>query len=430
MRALRTLLAAIILALLAASFASGQGSGAAPVRVIELDGAVDPVSARFIEGRIDSAEDVGAPAVVIRLDTPGGLVSAAREIVNSMERASVPVTVWVGPSGARAGSAGAYISAAADALGMAPGTNIGSATPISSGGEDLTAKIRNDFAASIAALADAHGRDAGVYRAMVTEALNLTAREALARGATDTVQPTLESFVAWLDGRDAGGGALIRTAGSPIEVDALPWYLRVLQLVIDPNLVFLLLLLGLAGLALEAFNPGAIIPGVIGAISLLLALAGLAVLPFTWIGIALVLLGIGLFAAEIQVGGLGILTVAGVVSLALGGAFLFDSSDPGLTTSPWLAVAMAVLVAAGFIASSRLVLAARRRPVTTGGAEMVGETGTTRTGIGAAGGQVMVNGEIWNARTTDGSEMPPGSPVRVVRVHADDLTLTVEPREG
>ena len=429
MRLLRTLVAAVILALFAASPASGQGSGAAPVTVIELDGAVDPVSARFVESRIDAAEG-GAVVVVIRLDTPGGLVSAARQIVSAMERASVPVTVWVGPSGARAGSAGAYISAAADHLGMAPGTNIGSATPISSGGEDLTAKIRNDFAASIAALADAHGRNPDAYRAMVTEALNLTAREALARGAAETVQPTLEGFVAWLDGRDAGGGVVIRTAGASIEIEGLPWYLRVLQIVIDPNLVFLLLLLGLAGLALEAFTPGAIVPGVIGAVSLLLALAGLAVLPFTWTGIVLILLGIGLFAAEIQVGGLGILTLGGVVCLALGGALLFDSSDPGLATSPWLAIAMAVLVATGFVASSRLVLKARRRPVTTDGAQMLGETGVARAGIGAGGGQVTINGEIWNARTADGTEVPPGTPVRVVRVQVDDLTLTVEPREG
>ncbi len=424
------MLVALMLVLLAASPAGSQGAGVAPVRVIELDAAVDPVSARFIESRIDSAVEARAAVIVIRVDTPGGLVSSAREIVGTMERSSVPVAVWVGPSGARAGSAGAYISAAADALGMAPGTNIGSATPIGSGGADLTAKIRNDFAASMAALAEEHGRDPDVYRKMVTEALNLTANEALARGATDTVQPTLVEFVAWLDGRDAGDGLSIRTAGSPIEIESLPWYLRVLQVVIDPNLVFLLLLLGLAGLAFELFHPGAIFPGVVGAISLLLALAGLSALPFTWIGLALILLGVGLFVGETQVGGLGVLTVGGVVSLALGGVFLFDSGDPGLTTSPWLAVAVAVVAAAAFVAAARLVLRASRRPVTTGGAELLGEIGTTRGGLGSSGGKVMVNGEIWSARTTGGVAVPAGAPVRVVRVDADDLTLLVEPREG
>ena len=245
----------------------------------------------------------------------------------------MPVTVWVGPSGSRAGSAGAYISAAADALGMAPGTNIGSATPISSGGEDLDAKVRNDFAASIAALAEQNGHDPAPYRAMVTESLNLTASEALAQDVADTVQPTIEDFVAWLDGRTLDGGE-VATAGVPIEVDDLPWYLRVLQVVTDPNLVFLLLILGIAGIAFEVFNPGAIVPGVVGAISLLLALAGLAVMPFTWIGVILILLGIGLFVGETQVGGLGVFTVGGVVALALGGAFLFDSSDPGAHDLP------------------------------------------------------------------------------------------------
>ncbi|MBJ7455880.1 MAG: nodulation protein NfeD [Thermoleophilia bacterium] len=429
MRPFRLLLVAIALALLAASAAGGQGSAPAPVRVIELDGDVDPVTALFVENRIEEAEDAGAPAVVIRMDTPGGLVSAARDIVSAMEEASVPVTVWVGPPGSRAGSAGAYISAAGDALGMAPGTNIGSATPISSGGEDLDAKVRNDLAASIAALAEQNGHDPEPYRAMVTESLNLTANEALAQDVADTVQPTIEDFVAWLDGRTLDGGEVV-TAGAPIEVDDLPWYLRVLQVVTDPNLVFLLLILGIAGIAFEIFNPGAIVPGVVGAISLVLALAGLAVMPFTWIGVILILLGIGLFIGETQVGGLGVFTVGGVVALALGGAFLFDSSDPALTTSPWIAVVIAVLAAAAFVASARLVLRARRRPVTTGGAEMIGEIGTTRGGVTALGGQVSVNGEIWSARTADGVTLPPGTAIRVVRVHPDDLTLTVEPREG
>lgn len=429
MRPLRLLLVAIALALLAAAAAGGQDGAPAPVRVIELDGSVGPATALFIENRIQQAEDEGAPVVVIRVDTPGGLVSSAREIVAAMEEASVPVTVWVGPPGSRAGSAGAFISAAADALGMAPGTNIGSATPISSGGEDLDAKVTNDFAASIAALAEKNGHDPAPYRAMVTESLNLAANEALAQDVIDTVQPTIEDFVAWLDGRTLDGGE-VSTAGVPIQVDDLPWYLRVLEVVTDPNLVFLLLILGIAGIAFEVFNPGAIVPGVIGAISLLLALAGLAVMPFTWIGIILILLGIGLFIGETQVGGLGVFTVGGVVALALGGAFLFDSSDPGLTTSPWIAVVIAVLAAAAFVASARLVLRARRRPVTTGGAEMIGEIGTTREGVSALGGQVSVNGEIWSAKSADGVTLPPGTAIRVVRVHPDDLTLTVEPREG
>jgi membrane-bound serine protease (ClpP class) len=425
MRLLILLLAAVVLAVPAARAAPAAAAGPAPVPVVELDGGVDPVSARFIEGRIHAAEDAGAAVVVIRVDTPGGLVSSARDIVTAMGEARIPVAVWVGPSGARAGSAGAYISAAADLLGMAPGTNIGSATPISSGGADLDAKVRNDFAAGIAALAEEHGRDPAPFRAMVTDALNLTAGEALARGVSDTTQPTIEDFVAWLDGRDG-----ISTAGAPLDVQAMPWYLRLLEIVTDPNLVFLLLLLGIAGIGFEILSPGVYLPGVVGAISLLLALAGMAVLPVSWTGVGLILLGMGLFAAETQVGGIGVLTAGGVLALALGGAFLFDSGDPGLTTSPWLATVMAVLVAAAFVASARLALRAARRPHAVSGAQVLGERGVSRGVIGADGGQVVVNGEIWSARTSDGTELPAGAPVRVVRVQEDDLTLTVEPGEG
>jgi membrane-bound serine protease (ClpP class) len=432
MNALRALLVGLIAVLVVTAVAMAQDTSAAqgPVRVIDLDGDIDPVSAQFVERRIDAAEAAGASAVVIQMDTPGGLVSSMREIVADMEGAELPVAVWIGPPGARAGSAGAFISAAADQLGMAPGTNIGSATPIGSGGEDLDAKVRNDAAASIAALAERNGRNADAYRAMVTDALNLTAEEAVAQGVAETIQPTIEAYVAWLDGRPDPAGGTIATAGAPIEVDALPWYLRVLQVLTDPNLVFFLLLIGLAGVGYEIFNPGAIVPGVVGAISLLLALAGLTVLPFTWAGIALLVLAIGLFVAETQVGGIGALAVGGVVALALSGAFLFDSDDPALRPSLWVVLLVALVIGGAFACAARLVLRARARPAATGGAELVGEVGTARTGIGPGGGPVLVNGEIWRARAPEGVAIPAGGEVRVVSIHPDDLTLTVEPRRG
>ncbi|HEX2502729.1 MAG TPA: nodulation protein NfeD [Miltoncostaeaceae bacterium] len=431
---LRALLCGLLMALAAAALlapgpAAGQGAEPAPVRVIELDGSIDPATAVFVDRRIGSAEDARAAAIVIRLDTPGGAISSMRDIVSDMQAAEVPVTVWVGPSGARAGSAGAFIAAASDQLGMAPGTNIGSATPIGSGGEDLEAKVRNDAAAFIAALADETGRNAESYRAMVTDASNLTAEEAVDQDVADTIQPTLESFVAWLDGQPGREGA-IETTGAPIETDALPWYLRVLQALTDPNLVFFLLLVGLAGVGFEIFHPGAIVPAVVGAICLLLALAGLAVLPFQWTGIALLALAVALFIAETQVAGFGALALGGVVALALGGAFLFDSDDPALEPSVGVIVATAAVVGGGFAVAAHLVLRARRQPSRTGGAELVGEVGRARGAIGPGGGSVLVNGEIWSARAGAGVEIPAGREVRVVTVHRDDLTLTVEPREG
>jgi membrane-bound serine protease (ClpP class) len=430
MASVRTLLVALLLVLLGVALAGAQDAEPGPVRVVELDGSVDPVSARFVESRIDDAADDGAEVVIIRMDTPGGLVSSTRDIVAAMNASPVPVTVWVGPSGARAGSAGAYISAAADHLGMAPGTNIGSATPISSGGEDLDRKVVNDAAASIAALAEENGRDPEAYRAMVTDALNLTSSEALERGVIETIQPTVEDFAGWLDGREGRDGGVISTRGAPVQTETMPWYLEVLQALIDPNLVFLLLLLGLAGIGFEIFNPGAFVPGIVGAISLLLALAGLTVLPVTWVGIALIVLGVGLFVAETQVGGVGALAIGGVVALALGGALLFDSDDPALESSPWIAVAIAVVIGGAFLAAARLVLRARHRPSVTGGAELVGEWGRARDEIGPGGGHVTVNGEIWSARTRDGTPVAEGTAVRVVTVHPEDLSLTVEPGEG
>lgn len=424
----RGLLVALVAALVPVAGTAAADDGAAPVRVVELDGPIDQAAAVFAERQLSAAARDGSPAVVIRLDTPGGLVSSMRDIVSDMEAATVPVTVWVGPSGARAGSAGAFIAAAADQLGMAPGTNIGSATPIGSGGEDLDAKVRNDAAAFIAALADENGRDAGSYRAMVTDSLNLTAEQAVARDVADTVQPTLEGFVAWLDGRPGRDGP-IATAGAPLETESLPWYLGVLRVLTDPNLVFFLLLLGLAGIGFEIFNPGAIVPGVVGTISLLLALAGLTVLPFQWAGIALLALAVGLFVAETQVGGVGALAVGGVVALALGGAFLFDSDDPALEPSTGVVVATAAVVGGAFAVAARVALRARRRPTRTGGGELVGEVGRARGAIGPGGGSVLVNGEIWAARPVPGVEIPAGGQVRVVTVHRDDLTLTVEPRE-
>ncbi|MGD9696687.1 MAG: nodulation protein NfeD [Thermoleophilia bacterium] len=429
---LRTLLVAVLAALAAAAAAAAQAPAGppGPVRVIELTGGVDPVSAAFVGRRIRAAQEAGASAVVIRIDTPGGLVSSMRDIVADMRDAAVPVTVWIGPSGARAGSAGAYISAASDELGMAPGTNIGAATPVSAGGGDLGDKVRNDAAASIAALAEEHGRDPAAFRAMVTDALSLTAAEARRRGVAETIQPTIEDFAAWLDGRPGRDGRAIRTAGAPIEVDGMPWYLRLLQVLTDPTLVFLLLLLGLAGVGFEVFHPGAIVPGVVGGVSLVLSLAGLSVLPFAWAGIALVLLGVAFLVAETQVGGFGVLAAGGVLALALGGAFLFDSDDPGLRPSPWAVVPIAVVVGGGFAVAAHLVMRARRRPPATGGDELVGEYGVAREPLGPSGGHVTVNGEIWNARTADGTTIAEGERVRIVRVRREDLTLTVEPGEG
>lgn len=431
MRPLRPfiLLALAIAALIAgAGPVSAQDPDEGPVHVIEVSGSIDTVLADWIDGRLDAAEDARAAAVLIQIDTPGGLASATDDIVGRIRTADVPVAVWVGPSGARAASAGAFIAASAPYVLMAPGTNIGSATPVGFDGGDLTDKVVNDAAASIAALAEATGHNPDAYRAMVTEASNLTAQEAVAGGVADALADSREDAIAWLDGRPDGSGGTIATAGAPVATDTLPWYLEVLQALTNPNLVFLLLVAGLIGLMMEALSPGGIIPGAAGLIALLLGLAGLSALPFNWIGLALLVLGVGLLFAETQVPGFGALAIAGVISLCLGGVFLFGSGDDGIATSPWVVVPIGVVIGgAGAFAARRIVVAHRNRPV-TGVETLVGHDAVAAGAIDAEGGQVLLNGERWAARAPAGDRYEAGRPLRVVRVDSENLIVMVEPR--
>jgi membrane-bound serine protease (ClpP class) len=423
------LLALTVAAVVAAAGpVSADSTSPGPVHVVEVSGSIDTVLADWIDGRLDDAEREGAAAVLIQIDTPGGLASATDDIVGRIRTAAVPVAVWVGPSGARAASAGAFIAAAAPYVLMAPGTNIGSATPVGLGGDDLTDKVVNDAAASIAALAEATGHNPDAYRAMVTEASNLTAQEAVSADVADALAASREEAIAWLDGRPDGSGGTIATADAPVTVDTLPWYLEGLQALTNPNLVFLLLVAGLVGLMIEALAPGGIVPGAAGLIALLLGLAGLSALPFSWIGLALLVLGVGLLFAETQVPGFGALAVSGVISLCLGGVFLFGSGDDGIATSPWIVVPLGIAVGgAGALAARRVVLAHRNRPV-TGVDTLIGQDAVAAAVVDAGGGQVLLNGERWAARAPAGDRYEAGMPLRVVRVDSENLIVMVEPR--
>jgi membrane-bound serine protease (ClpP class) len=313
----------------------------------------------------------------------------------------VTVVTWVGPSGARAASAGAYIAAASDYVAMAPGTNIGSATPVAGGsGGDLEDKIVNDAAAFIATQAEEHGRNARAYRRMVTDQANLTATEAVRQDVAEVLAASPQELVARLDGRPGKDGKPLELSGAAIRIDGMPWYLQVLDLIADPNLVFLFFSLGLAAIGWEIFHPGAIVPGVVGAILFILALFGLSILPFDWAGIALILLAVGLFLAEIHVAGVGILAAGGVVSLLIGGLILFD--EPGVKASSPAVVATAVGVGGMFALLVRLVIRSRRAVPAVGAPMLVGALGEVRTPVGPEGGQVFVNGELWAARAARG----------------------------
>ena len=420
-RTLATLIALVACAWLATSFATGAGDRPA-VRGVVLDTGIDPASAQFVTRRLDDADDGTTEFFLIEMDTPGGLVTSMRDIVKSIEAADVPVVVWIGPAGSRAGSAGAYISASSDFLAMAPGTNIGSATPISSGGGDLDNKIKNDAAAQIAALATKHGRSAEAFRSMVTDQANLTADEAVARNVAEAIAPSRDALLAQLDGRQVGG-RILHTAGADVQIDEMPWYLRVLQVLTDPNLLGILFTLGLAAIGWEIFHPGAVVPGVSGAIMLLLSFFGFAIVPFHWAGLAFIALAFLLFALEAVVSGFGGLAVGGIIALVIGGMILFDDAEGPVISRPGLIIT-AIALGIAFTMLARAAWRARKAPQSTGIATIVGHVGEVRTAIAGDHGQVFVEGELWAARSSDARPIARGQRVRVTAM--EELVLTVE----
>jgi membrane-bound serine protease (ClpP class) len=423
MRLYRSLAAFVaVLAGLVAVAERATAAGAVPG--VRLETEITPVSARWIHRELGDAQRSGAALFVIQLDTPGGLDSSMRDIVRDVSRSRVTVAVWVGPSGARAASAGAYIAAAAHVVALAPGTNIGSATPVAGGGGgDLQDKVVNDAAAYIASLAQERGRNAAAYRRMVTDQANLTAAEAVRQGVADLLARSPAELLARLDGRPGADGRPLELDGAVARIEGMPWYLQVLDVIADPNLVFLFFSLGLAALGWEVFHPGAIVPGVVGALLLVTALFGLSILPFQWAGVAFILLAAGLFAAEVVTAGVGVLAAGGIASLIIGGLILFD--EPGLEVSSPAVVGIALATGAATLLLVRTALRTRRLAVATGGSALIGAVGEVRAPIGPGGGQVFVNGELWAARTAGGETLPRGEPVRVVKI--EELTLTVEP---
>ena len=345
--------------------------------------------------------------------------------------------VYVSPDGARAASAGLFITMSADVAAMAPQTNIGSATPVSIGpGQEeqdaLARKIENDAAAYVRALAEEHGRNGDLAERMVTEAENVTASEALEEDLIDVVAGTEQELLVELDGFRVQGpkAQTLDTDGLVIEQHDMPLQFELLQILVNPNMAFLLMLLGLAGIGFEVFNPGLIFPGALGVIALLLGLYATAQLPVTVAGITLLVLGIGMIVAETQLPTSGILGGAGVIGLALGGLLLFDT-EPGFGISPAVVIATTVLIGGFLVFALHKVMQAHKGKVHTGWEELIGFEGDVREPIDPVG-QVFVDGGLWRARPIEG--LPGGDETRLrergvrVRVDAvDGLTLLVRP---
>jgi membrane-bound serine protease (ClpP class) len=425
------LLTVVAVALMLAGGASAS-TGPHRVLVASFEDDINPVSQRYLQAQVKRTERDGYDALVVELDTPGGLGTSMRAIVKSFLASSVPVIVYVSPAGSSADSAGAVIGQAADVLAMAPQTNIGSSTPITTNGtdfsKDLRRKIVNDAAAYIAELAREHGRNAAAAESMVRDAANFGARQAAARNIVDVVAPTLPALLDEIDGTVTTPKDLtLHTAAATVDTVQMSFWQRTLDTLIDPNIIALMLSLGIVGLLVELWNPGLVLPGTVGAISLIVGLYGLQVLPVSAAGVLMLLLSLGLFVTDALVTSHGALTLAGAVTFVIGALMLFDPAGPAYQVSLWTALAIAGTLALLLgVALSRIVKA-RRNPVEVGVGLLVGEGAEVRRD-----GLVAVNGELWQARREDGRPLPPGDRVTVEAVGAD-LVLVVgsgNPTEG
>jgi membrane-bound serine protease (ClpP class) len=424
---------ATALALAAAVCAWGQPSSTTPVVLAaEVDAIIHPVSAEFMVDTIDRADAAGASLVVFTLRTPGGLVDSTRAIITRMIRAKTPVVVWVGPGGARAASAGFLLTVAADVAAMAPGTSIGAAHPVSGDGQPIDAtlakKAASDLAAYARSLAAKRGRNVELVDKAVTESRAFTEVEAQEADPplVDIVASGFDELLAKLDGRVVrrfdGTTVTLKTAGARIETVAMTWRQRFLSAVAHPQVAYLLLSLGTLGLTIELWNPGAILPGVVGGLCLLLAFFAFQILPINLAGLALIVFGLVLLVLEIKVASFGLLAVGGLVSLIFGSMMLIDSPLPELQIGLQLIVPLMVAFAGIVLFLVRLAVQSQLRRSVTGSAGMINEAGEALTPIPAGGsGRVATHGEIWNA--TSDEDIGQGDRVRVVSVDGLDVRV-------
>lgn len=408
----------------------------APARVyaLTLDAAmINPATADYIVRGIERAHKDGAAALLLRIDTPGGMLQSTRLIVKEMLRSPVPIITYVTPGGAQAGSAGVFITLAGHVAAMAPGTNIGAAHPVGGQGEDIeksggahmAQKVENDTRAFAESIAAERGRNGVWAAAAVTQSVSITASEALAKRVVDIVAATDQELLAAADGRTVnldGKRVTLAVKGLPIVEIAMTAKQRLVAFLADPNVAYLLMTLGFLGIYFELSHPGLIFPGVVGGLGLVLAFVALQVLPFNAGGLALVVLALVLFILEIFITSYGMLTLGGVISMVLGGLLLFDTPDASLHVDTGIIVAVAATMAAFAGLVSWLVAKAMRAKVTTGPEGMLGTRGHATSALAPAG-TVFVHGEIWQAV----SESPAAKGEEVIVIAVEGLTLRVRP---
>jgi membrane-bound serine protease (ClpP class) len=426
--------------------------------VLEINGPIGPAASDYVRRNLLAAREAGAELVVLRMDTPGGLDSSMRAINSDILASAVPVVTYVAPSGARAASAGTYIAYASHVAAMAPGTNLGAATPVQIGGGSpfspappqpdekkdkgeaakkdgadqpkarpatMSDKMVNDAVAYIRSLAQLRGRNVGWAEKAVREAASLSAEDALKEGVIDLIASDLDDLKRKLDGREVvviGTARRLSTADLMFRFAEPDWRARMLAIITNPNVAYLLMLIGIYGLILEFFSPGAVLPGVVGAISLLLALYAFHILPVNYAGLALVFLGTAFMIGEHFLPSFGVLGIGGGVAFVIGSVMLLDMDIPGFRISPMLIGSIGALSAGFFALTMALLMRARRRPVVSGGEEMLGASGRVVRWEGGEG-WVRVYGELWKAKANE--PLSPGQRIRVKQM--EGLTLMVQP---
>lgn len=422
------LILSLVLSMVNVRFLPASEPGAGNALVIELDGTINPGTALYVARGIEESRGLGANLIIIRLDTPGGLASSMRTMVKAILNSTVPVVVYVGPQGAGAASAGVMVTVAGHVAAMAPGTNIGAAHPVAAGGKDIqeemSRKVINDMASYGRGIAEEKGRNGEWVEQAIRESVSVTAEEALEKNIIDLIAEDLDDLLVKLEGREIvfqGKTVSLTTATLEFIYYEPSFRDKVLRTISDPNIAYILMMIGLAGLYFELSNPGAILPGVIGAISLILAFFSFQALPVNYAGLLLILLGVVLFIAEIKVPSYGLLSVGGLISMTLGSIMLFeDVGVPFRVILPTVA-----LVGCFFIVVAGLAVRAYRARPKGGSEGIIGEIGVVQTRL-QPDGLVFVHGETWRARADEYIE--PEEEVEVTGIQG--LTLVVRRAAG
>ncbi|MGW8301546.1 MAG: NfeD family protein [Desulfobacterales bacterium] len=396
------------------------------IYIVKLADAISPGSAEFIKNSIEKAEAEEAACIIIELDTPGGLAESMRLIIQDILGSQVPVIVYVSPSGARAASAGVMITMAADVAAMAPGTNIGAAHPVGAGGKEISGtmseKVINDMVAHAKSVAEQRGRNKEWVEQAIRESVSVTETEALKENIIDLIAKNLDDLIRQLNGRKIKDKGVL-TLDKAKKVFVKPSLrTKILKTISNPNIAYILLMIGFAGLYFELSHPGAIFPGVIGGIALILAFFALQTLPVNYAGILLIILAIIFFIMEMKISSYGLLSVAGIVSLLLGSLMMFKDTGPDMRLSLKVLLPTIILISGFFVFVAGLVFRAQMAKPRTGTKGLVGEIGMVKKAL-TPEGKVFVHGELWNARA--GKAIDEGAKVRVVNVV--NLMLEVEP---